>query len=84
MSESDTYTGRCSQPTTGLSTGFPNGGVKERTEGAEGVCNPIERTTASTNQTHQSSQGLTTNQRAHMVGLMAPASYAEGDGLVRH
>jgi hypothetical protein len=29
--------------------GVFNGGVKERTEGAEGVCNPIERTTISTN-----------------------------------
>jgi hypothetical protein len=27
----------------------PNGGVRERTEGAEGVCNPIGRTTISTN-----------------------------------
>ena len=84
MSESDTYTGRCSQPTTGLSTGFPNGGVKERTEGAEGVCNPIERTTASTNQTHQSSQGLTTNQRVHMEELMTPDIHIEEDGPVWH
>jgi hypothetical protein len=37
--------------------GVPNGGVRERTEGAEGVCNPIGRT-VSTNQTTQSSQGL--------------------------
>jgi len=29
----------------------PNGGVRERTEVAEGVCNPIKRTTKSTNQT---------------------------------
>jgi hypothetical protein len=29
----------------------PNGGVRVRTEGAEGVCNPIERTKTSTNQT---------------------------------
>jgi hypothetical protein len=27
-----------------------NGGVRERTEGAEGVCNPIGRTTISTSQ----------------------------------
>jgi hypothetical protein len=33
----------------------PNGGVKGRTEGAEGVCIPIGRTTISTNQTFQSS-----------------------------
>jgi hypothetical protein len=34
----------------------PNGGAKERTEGAEGVYNPIGKTTISTNQTLQSSQ----------------------------
>jgi hypothetical protein len=27
---------------------------------------------------------ITTNQRAHMVGLMAPAAYAAEDGLVGH
>jgi hypothetical protein len=29
----------------------PNGGVRERTEGAEGVYNPIGKTTISNNQT---------------------------------
>jgi hypothetical protein len=38
--------------------GDPNGGVRERTEGTEGVCKPIGRTTISTNQNPQSSQGL--------------------------
>jgi hypothetical protein len=37
---------------------LPSRGVRERTEGAEGVCSPIEGTTISTNQTPQSSQGL--------------------------
>jgi hypothetical protein len=37
---------------------IPNGGVRKRTEGAEGVYNPIERTIISTKQTSQSSQGL--------------------------
>jgi hypothetical protein len=41
--------------------GIPNGGVRERTEGAEGVCNPIGRTTISTN---QSSQGLNSQPRS--------------------
>jgi hypothetical protein len=31
--------------------GDPSGGVRERTEGAEVVCNPIGRATISTNQT---------------------------------
>jgi hypothetical protein len=39
-----------------------NGGVRKRTEGAEGVCNPIGRTTISTIQTPQSSQGLNHQQ----------------------
>jgi hypothetical protein len=30
--------------------GVPNGGVRGRNEGAEGVCNPIGRKTISTNQ----------------------------------
>jgi hypothetical protein len=38
--------------------GDPIGGVRVRTEGPEGVCNPIGRTTILTNQTPQSSQGL--------------------------
>jgi hypothetical protein len=48
----------CSQPTFELSTGDSNGGVRERIEGAERVCNPIGRTIISTNQSPQSSQGL--------------------------
>ena len=35
-----------------------NGRVRERTDGVEGVYNPIGRTTISTNQTPQGSQGL--------------------------
>jgi hypothetical protein len=35
-----------------------NGRVRERTEGAERICNPIGRTTILTNWTPQSSQGL--------------------------
>jgi hypothetical protein len=40
-----------------IETGDPNGKDRGRTEGAEGVCNTIGRTT-STYQTTQSSQGL--------------------------
>jgi len=35
-----------------------SGGVRERIEGSEGFCNTIGRTTISTNQTPQNSQGL--------------------------
>ena len=47
-------------------TGDPNGRVMERSEGAEGECNPIGRSTVSTNQMPQSSQGLKHNQRIYM------------------
>ena len=46
-----------------IQCGVLNGGVKEKTEGAEGVCNPIVRT-ISTNQTIQSSQGLSQQPRS--------------------
>ena len=48
----------------GTEHGVPNGGVRERTEGAEGVCNPIGRTTISTNQTPQSSQKLNSQSKS--------------------
>jgi hypothetical protein len=38
--------------------GDPNGGVRGRTEGAEGDCNPIGRTTISTHQTPPELPGL--------------------------
>jgi hypothetical protein len=44
--------------------GVPNGAVRERTERAEAVCNPIGRTKISTNQTPQSSQGLTNQPKS--------------------
>jgi hypothetical protein len=50
-----------SQPTVELILGVPNGGVRERTEGVKGVCNPVGRTAISTN---QSSQGLNHQPRS--------------------
>ena len=50
-----------SQPTIGLSM-VSVMGVRERTEGAEGVCNPIGRTVISTNQTTHCSHGLNHQQ----------------------
>jgi hypothetical protein len=49
--------------------GVPNGGVRERTEGAEEVCNPIGRKTTSTNQTPQSSQGLNHQPKSTHGGI---------------
>jgi hypothetical protein len=42
-----------------------NGGVKGRTEGAEGVCNPIGRTTISTKQSPKRSQGINHHHHHH-------------------
>jgi hypothetical protein len=57
--------------------GVPSEGVGKRTEGAEGVCYPIGRTTISTNKTPQSSQGLNYQP-------MVPVAYVAEDGLVGH
>jgi hypothetical protein len=53
---------------------FSNGVVRQRTEGAEGVCNTIGRTTISTNQTPQSSQGLNYQSRSTHGGTHASSS----------
>jgi hypothetical protein len=63
--------------------GDTNGGVRGRIKVTEGVCNPIGRT-ISANQKPYSSQGLTTNQRVHMEGSKAPATYAAEDSLIWH
>jgi hypothetical protein len=61
------YRGRCLQPTIRLRMGALNRGVSEKTERAEGVCNPIGRTTILTNQSLKSFQGLNYKQRrAHV------------------
>jgi hypothetical protein len=49
---------RYSQPTFKLSLGTTMEELGERTEGAEGDCNPMGRATISTNWTTQSSQIL--------------------------
>jgi hypothetical protein len=64
--------------------GSPSGRVRRRTKGAEGICNPIGKTTISTNQMPQSSQGVNYQQKVHMKGPMAPAAYVAEDGLVGH
>jgi hypothetical protein len=46
----------------------PNRSIRERTEGTEGVHNPIGRTKISTNQTTQTSQVLIYQSRVHMEG----------------
>jgi hypothetical protein len=58
-----------------------NGGARERTQGAEGVCNPIGGTTISTNQYATEIPGTKPPTKVHMEGPMAPAAE---DGLVGH
>jgi hypothetical protein len=48
----------------------PNGGARESTQGAKGICNPIGRTTIWTNQ--------------YSLELMSLAVYVAEDGLVGH
>ena len=59
-------------------------GVGEGTEGAEVVCSPMEGATVSTGQTPGAPGDWTTNQRIHMEGPMALATYVAEDGLAGH
>ena len=66
------------QPTIGLSTGVPDGGVGLGTGGSNSVNGPepFPRPGAP--------RDWTTNQRVHMEGPMALATYVAEDGLVGH
>jgi hypothetical protein len=48
----------------------PNGGARESTQGAKGICNPIGETTLWTNQ--------------YPLELVSLAAYVSEDGLVGH
>jgi len=60
----------------------PNGGVRGRTGGIEGVCNFIRRAKISTNQTTSELLGVFYNKRVCKKGPMAPFEYVAEDGLV--
>jgi len=65
----------------------PNGRVRESTEVAEGVCNPLGRTTISTKQTTKSSQGLdhqskSTHEVTHGASHTACWASMWGESLV--
>jgi hypothetical protein len=63
----------------------PNGGVGEGTEGAEGVCSPVGRTTRLTSQIpHQELLGTRPPTKEYMEEPMALAPYVAEDGLVGH
>ena len=65
----------------GTEHGVLNGGVREKTEEAKGVCNPIGRTTISTNQTPPELPGTKPPTKEY---TWLPAAYVAEDGLVRH
>ena len=75
LPEPDKYRHRCWQPTTGLSTGSPKKDLKDL-RSWRGL-QPIWRTTISTNQTPQTPP----DQRVHMEGPMAPATYVAESGI---
>jgi hypothetical protein len=62
----------------------PNGGARERTQGAEGICSLIVGTTIGTNQYPQSSQGLNHQLKSTQVGTQASDAFVAEDGLVEH
>ena len=81
LSEPDQF--GCSQSTIRLNMGTPKEELGEGLKELKGFAT-IERTTISTNQTPQSSQGLNYKPKNLMVGLMAPAVYVAEDGLAGH
>jgi hypothetical protein len=64
--------------------GYPNGEVITRSVGAEDVCNLIGRTTISTNQNIQYSQGLNQQPKSTQGVPMAPIEYVAKDCLICH
>jgi hypothetical protein len=67
--------------------GVSNGGVRERTEGAEGTCNTIGRTTISTNQIpflEIPEAKLPTKEYTWRDPWLQSHAYAAEDGLVGH
>jgi hypothetical protein len=64
--------------------GVSSGRVRVMTEGAEGVCNPIGRTTISTKHTPQSSQGLGHQPKSTHGGAHGASHILTEDGLVGH
>ena len=64
--------------------GDPNGKVRARTVVAEGVCNPIERTTISTNKTLQSFPRLNYQPKSTEGVPMVATGYVAEDCLIWH
>ena len=63
---------------------FPNEGVRERTEGDEGVCHPIGRTTITFNQYPQNSHRINNQTKGTQGRTMSPIAYEAEDGTVGH
>jgi hypothetical protein len=82
LCQSLTNRGGSLQPIMGLSSGVTDGGDREGTEGAIGVCSPMEEATVSTGS--RAPGDWTTNQQVHMERPMALATYVAEDGFVGH
>jgi hypothetical protein len=80
----DKYRGGCFAANHWTEHNVPSGGVRERTEGAEGVCSLIGRITLSNIETPLSSRGLNHQTKSTQEGSMAPSTYAAEDGPVWH
>jgi hypothetical protein len=63
----------------------PNSRVRERTEEAEGVCNPLGKNNNINQPDPPKFPGTKPpTLRVHMEGPMAPAAFVAEDSLVRH
>jgi hypothetical protein len=70
------------QPTIELSMRTPLEELGKGLKELKGVCNPIGRTTISTNQNPQSSQGLNYQPRSKHGGTHGSDTYVAEDGLI--
>jgi hypothetical protein len=62
----------------------PNGGDRERTQGADVVCSPAGEKKYKSTSTHRTPRDYTTNQRVHKEDLKVLVAYVAVDSLVGH
>jgi hypothetical protein len=82
--EPDKYRGRCSQPAFGLSTGTPVEELEKGLKELRGFSAPRGEQQCQLTRHPGAPGDWTTNQRIHMEGSRAPATYVVEDGLVGH
>ena len=84
LSEPDKYRGGCSQPTIGLSAGSRMEELEKGLKELRGFAAPWGEQQCQQARPPGVLGDRTTNQRVHMVGLMAPAAYVAEVSLVSH